>query len=179
MRATLTISLDLHLRCVNGCSRFRFNSRIPFAVHPELLSPLLQCIHGVIATFLIKQSGLQRAQAHSGAVTLIQRFGSAANLNIHLDCLALDGVYHGTEGMPVFQEERGPTAAELAALLSGRERLRLPACAANQQVQGFAYRSVSCDMGVAAPPFVTVAVTRACATLRVDVHHTLVLVRAR
>ena len=27
-----------------------------------------------------------------GAVTLIQRFGSTANLNIHLHCLVLDGV---------------------------------------------------------------------------------------
>ena len=52
--------------------------RILFAAHPDLLSPLLQCIHRVIATFLIKQSGLQRAPAHSGAVTLIRRFGSAA-----------------------------------------------------------------------------------------------------
>jgi hypothetical protein len=57
--------------------------RILFAAHPELLSPLLQIIHRVIATFLIKQSGLRRAQAHTGAVTLIQRFGSAANLNEH------------------------------------------------------------------------------------------------
>ena len=57
--------------------------RILFAAHPELLSPLLQIIHRVIATFLIKQSGLKRSPAHSGAVTLIQRFGSAANLNEH------------------------------------------------------------------------------------------------
>ena len=43
-----------------------------------------------IATFLIKHSGfkrgLKRDEAHTGAVTLIQRFGSAANLNIHLHC---------------------------------------------------------------------------------------------
>ena len=78
----------------------------------------MQCIHRVIATFLIKQSGLQRAQAHSGAVTLIQRFGSAANLNIHLHCLVLDGVYCSSAGVPVFHAVRGPTAAELEALLS-------------------------------------------------------------
>jgi hypothetical protein len=39
-------------------------------------------------------------------VTLIQRFGSAANLNIHLHCLVLDGVYQRTEGEPDFQEAR-------------------------------------------------------------------------
>jgi hypothetical protein len=70
-----------------------------FAVHPELLAPVLQIIHRVIATHLIKQVGIKRSAAATGAVTLIQRFGSAANLNIHLHGLVLDGVYHtGTEG---------------------------------------------------------------------------------
>jgi hypothetical protein len=52
-------------------------------------------VHRIIATFLIKQAGLKRTEAATGAVTLIQRFGSAANLNIHLHCLVLDGVYIG------------------------------------------------------------------------------------
>ena len=34
-----------------------------------------------------------RHQGHGGAVTLIQRFGSAVNLNIHPHCLVLDDVY--------------------------------------------------------------------------------------
>jgi hypothetical protein len=71
------------------------------ASHPDLLSARLQIIHRVIATFLTKQSGRKRSQAHSGAVTLIQRFGSAANLNIHLHCLVLDGVYRSSAGAPV------------------------------------------------------------------------------
>jgi len=52
-----------------------------FAVHPELLALVLQIIHRVIATHLIKQAGIKRSEAATGAVTLIQRFGSAANLN--------------------------------------------------------------------------------------------------
>ena len=60
--------------------------RILFAAHPELLTPVLRIIHRVIAGFLRKQAGLKRATAYTGAVTLIQRFGSAANLNIHLHC---------------------------------------------------------------------------------------------
>ena len=71
----------------------------------------------MIATFLIKQAGLKRAEAATGAVTLIQRFGSAANLNIHLHCLVLDGVYRISEGMPVFHPVRAPTAEQLQALL--------------------------------------------------------------
>ena len=63
------------------------------SAHPELLAPVLRIIHRVIAGFLLKQAGLKRAIANAGAVTLIQRFGSAANLNILLHCLALDGVY--------------------------------------------------------------------------------------
>jgi len=64
-----------------------------FAVHPELLAPILQIIHRAIATFLIEQTGIKRDQAATGAVKLIQRFGSAANLNVHLRALVLDGVY--------------------------------------------------------------------------------------
>lgn len=55
-------------------------------------SAVLQIIHRLIAGFLLKQAGVKRTVAGTGAVTLIQRFGSAANLNIHLHCLVLDGV---------------------------------------------------------------------------------------
>ena len=62
--------------------------------------------------------GIQRAEADSGAVTLIQRFGSAANLNIHLHCVVLDGVYRcGAEGEPVFLEIPAPTDEALQAVL--------------------------------------------------------------
>lgn len=91
--------------------------RILLAAHPQLLCAVLQIVHRVIASFLIKQSGLQRTEAHTGAVTLIQRFGSAANLNIHLHCLVLDGVYQRTEHEPVFHAGRAPRPEELHALL--------------------------------------------------------------
>jgi hypothetical protein len=64
----------------------------------QLLAHVLQMVHRVIATFLIQQAGLQRNEAHTGVVTLIQRFGSAANLNIRLHCLVLIGVYRTTMG---------------------------------------------------------------------------------
>ena len=52
-------------------------------------------------------------QADSGAVTQIQPIlglGSAANLNIHLNRLVLDGVYRRTDGEPAFVEVPAPTA---------------------------------------------------------------------
>ena len=91
--------------------------RVLFASHPALLTPVLQIVHRVISGFLIKQAGLKQNQAKTGAVTLIQRFGSAANLNIHLHCLVLDGVYRATEGLPVFHALRAPTAEQLQAIL--------------------------------------------------------------
>ena len=97
---------------------FTIPLRILLAAHPQLLSALLQIVHRVIATFLIKQSGLERGAADIGAVTLIRRFGSAANLNIHLHCLVFDGVYRTTEGVPVFQEARPPSNEVLQALLA-------------------------------------------------------------
>ena len=72
--------------------------RILFAAPPELLTPVLRIVHRVIAGYLLKQAGLKRATADTGAVTLVQRFGSAANLNPHLHCLVLDGVSRRTEG---------------------------------------------------------------------------------
>ncbi len=88
-----------------------------FAAHPQLLAPVLQIVHRVIASFLIKQAGLKRAEAATGAVTLIQRFGSAANLNIHIHGLVLDGVFRITEGGPEFHAVRAPTVEQLQALL--------------------------------------------------------------
>ncbi len=56
--------------------------------------------HRVIAAFLTKRAGLKRTAADTSAVTLIQRFGSAANLNLHLHCLVL-GWPHGSAFTPV------------------------------------------------------------------------------
>ncbi|MFZ1851457.1 MAG: transposase [Nitrosomonas sp.] len=66
--------------------------RYLLAAHPRLITSVLQVIHRAISTFLVKQAGLKQSEAQIGAITLIQRFGSVANLNIHLHCLVLDGV---------------------------------------------------------------------------------------
>jgi hypothetical protein len=49
---------------------------------------------------------------------LIQRFGSATNLNTHLHCLLLDGVYRcDDDGKPTFMEAGEPTDDQVHALL--------------------------------------------------------------
>jgi hypothetical protein len=59
-----------------------------------------------------------QASREPGHGTLIQRFGSAANLKIHLRCLVLDSVYRcGAKGVPEFVEVGSPTDDEVHALL--------------------------------------------------------------
>ena len=55
----------------------------------------------VVTRHLLQQAALKPDEGRGGAVTLIQRFGFAANLNIHLHYLILDGVYRcGADGAP-------------------------------------------------------------------------------
>ena len=85
---------------------------------PKLVTPVLQVVHRVITRFLLEQAGVKADAADSGAVTLIQGFGSAANLDIQLHGLVLDGVYRcGTEGTPEFVEVPAPTDEALQAVL--------------------------------------------------------------
>ena len=92
--------------------------RLLLAAQPKLVTPVLQVVHRVITRHLLGQAGLKPDEADSGAVTLIQRFGSAANLNIHLHCLVLDGVYRrGADGTPEFVEVAAPTDEALQAVL--------------------------------------------------------------
>jgi hypothetical protein len=88
------------------------------AAQPELVTPVLQVVQRVVTRYLLDAAGLNADEGHGGAVTLIQRFGSAANLDIHLHCLVLDGVYRcGADGAPAFVEAGAPTDDELHALL--------------------------------------------------------------
>ncbi len=68
--------------------------RYLFATNSQVMSRVLTIVHRVISTFLIKRSGrMVKSGTQSGAVTLIQRFGSALNLNLHFHMLYLNGVY--------------------------------------------------------------------------------------
>jgi len=61
-----------------------------------------------------------RDTAQCGAVTLIQRFGSALNLNVHFHMLWLDGVYDANveppRRKPRLRRARAPTSAQLTQL---------------------------------------------------------------
>jgi ribosomal protein S27E len=94
-----------------------FALRFLLATDPAALTRVLGIVYRTISAYVLKRARLTRASGATGAVTLIQRFGSALNLNIHFHMLALDGAYLvGTEPA-VFRRIEAPTEAQLQALL--------------------------------------------------------------
>jgi hypothetical protein len=58
-----------------------------------------------------------------GAVVIVQRFGSALNLNVHMHALVLDGVYaEDSAGTLGFHPTGTPTEWDLEAVVSTLER---------------------------------------------------------
>jgi hypothetical protein len=97
---------------------FPFPLRYLFAAHPQAMGKVLGIIYRAISTHLMHKAGLQLKQGATGAVTLIQRFGSALNLNIHFHILFLDGVYvYRKDRPPRFQHVKAPDKAELEDLV--------------------------------------------------------------
>jgi len=89
--------------------------RFLFASRPEVMGRVLGIVYRCIATDLIRKAGFSRKTAQAGAVTLIQRFGSALKFHFHM--LFLDGVYvERTDGSLHFRWVKAPTSAELTEL---------------------------------------------------------------
>jgi len=66
-----------------------FPLRFLFASNPKAMTRMLAVVYRTIATHLAHKAGFTKPLARTGAVTLIQRFGSALNLNIHFHMLIL------------------------------------------------------------------------------------------
>ena len=56
------------------------------AAQPEWVTSVLQVVQRLITRHLLDGAELPANEGQGGAVTLIQRFGAATNLNIHLYC---------------------------------------------------------------------------------------------
>ena len=117
-----------------------FPLRFLFASQPVVMGRVLGIVYLAIATHLRRKAGYTKATAQTGAVTLIQRFGSAGkakiavcrrqeavlvcryaravNLNIHFHMLFLDGVYIRDSGKSAtrFARVKAPTSDELTQL---------------------------------------------------------------
>ena len=96
---------------------------VPFPLHflfastPKAMTRALGIVYRAISTHLAHKAGFAKPQVQTGAVTVIQRFGSALNLNIHFHMLFLDGVYIGDSKHPLrFRRVKAPTRGELVQL---------------------------------------------------------------
>jgi len=97
---------------------FPWPLRLLFAARPDLLTRVLGVVTRALSKAVKRRAGLGPGRgAQTGAVTFIQRFGSALNLNIHLHLLVLDGAYTFIAGRPRFHRARPPTNDELERLL--------------------------------------------------------------
>ena len=97
---------------------FPFQLRFLFASRPELMGRVLGIVYRAISSHLLKKAGFTRKTAQTGAVTLIQRFGSALNLNVHFHMLFLDGVYTTKPwGKSRFHRTNAPDQQELVKLV--------------------------------------------------------------
>ncbi len=93
-----------------------FPLRFLFASNPKAMSRVLGIVYRTIATHLTRKAGYTITSAHTGAVTLIQCFGGALNLNIHYHMLFLDGVYSADNSWLRFRQVKAPTSNELIHL---------------------------------------------------------------
>jgi hypothetical protein len=92
--------------------------RFLLAMNPHALTRVLGAVYRSISRHLIGKAGLTRTTGETGAVTLMQRFGSALNLNVHLHLLFLDGVYLADGASPpVFRHVAAPGASDLQELV--------------------------------------------------------------
>lgn len=98
---------------------FPFQLRFLFASNPKVLGQVLGIVYRVLSGALLKKAGLSRKQSMTGAVTLIQRFGSALNLNVHFHMLFIDGVYSRNQyGKVTFHRTQAPDQEELRQLVN-------------------------------------------------------------
>jgi hypothetical protein len=91
--------------------------RFLLARNPAALTRVLGVVYRPISGHLLKRVALTRNIGHTGAVTLIQRFGSARNLNIHFHMLLLDGVYLIDEAGQAFRQAPQPGPQDLQILV--------------------------------------------------------------
>lgn len=97
---------------------FPYKLRYQMAHNSKLTNKILSIFIQVVSSYQknrAKQSGIKAARP--GAVTFIQRFGSALNLNVHFHTLFADGVfYKSTDGGYGFLRLPEPTQEELFLL---------------------------------------------------------------
>jgi len=106
----LTLPYLLRYRCA-------YDSRLTSAV----LRVFLRALFAELRRLARREWSIPRS--HCGAVTFVQRFGSALNANLHFHTLVLDGAYARTERPPTrFFALPSPSRDEVGRVLAGTAR---------------------------------------------------------
>lgn len=86
--------------------------------NPKLITQVLKKIIRVIDRYYKnKAKALDIKNQRTGAMTFLQRFGSALNLNLHFHILYLDGVYEEQNGQMIFHRIFPPQKQDMAELV--------------------------------------------------------------
>ena len=98
---------------------FPFFIRYLMAYDPDITTRILRIFQSEIAKFYQSRTkktfGVQVAK--TGAVTVIQRFGGALNINPHFHSLLIEGSYFKKNGILHFHRGHGPSPQELESIL--------------------------------------------------------------
>jgi hypothetical protein len=98
-------------------------ARFLLACDPALITRTLDLALRTIFTWQRKRARRQGAvRSRAGAVTFVQRFGGALNLNVHFHCVLPDGVWVREEGALRFVQLEKPTDEEVQQILLCIER---------------------------------------------------------
>jgi hypothetical protein len=92
--------------------------RLLLARYPSELGKVIGIIHRAISTHIVNRAVFSNKQAKTDAVTLIQRFGSALNLNIHFHMLFLEGaISENPWGGTSFTRIKAPSHNDMVELV--------------------------------------------------------------
>lgn len=95
-----------------------WSRRLLLARRPELLVGVRRIAMAEVFGFYEAQVAHRDEAARCGGVVVVQRFGSALNLNVHLHALVPDGVFEeGEDGLVRFRRGRAPTTEEVEAVV--------------------------------------------------------------
>lgn len=96
---------------------FPFSVRYVLAYKPQLVTGVLAIFNRIVSNFIVKRARRQGVKGKTGAITFVQRFGGAINLNVHMHSLFLDGVFFEVHGKLKFLQTLEPTDNEIAVLV--------------------------------------------------------------
>lgn len=96
---------------------FPFSVRYVLAYKPQLVTGVLSIFIRIISNWIVRRARREGVHGKTGAVTFVQRFGGAINLNVHLHSLFLDGVFREDRGKLKFFRVPDPTDDEIAVLV--------------------------------------------------------------